>query len=586
MGTHRRRVCQTVLENTSSALQRRHDPPTACYIGVVRLDFLKNETGTPDLPCSAFRVPLPGVHETENLTTMTLHDRARHVRWWVALAMTAIVIGAVVAPVAALIVTRQRNTVVAADEIVVRITGRTVDLLADELSDASRTIEVISLLLDGAIEEGSVGTLLGSQVRTLPQLSGAFVGFPDGGFTFVRRDPDGLTLKHIDMSPNRVVTEARLDDDLSARNPVTIEDTYDPRTRPWYSSAEATDSLIWTEPYVFFSSGKAGVTAAAAVRDPAGSLVAIVGVDLDLEQLASILDDSPVGDEADAFIVAGNVVVAAPPGYEVAHTRDGEVALATPLDVGLDPDTLAQARTETTPVPAGDGSRLNTVAFDDPDLPDWDVALRTGQLDFVDDVRRQSRIALTATIVAALALLTMVPVLMTRLRGPLDELTRRARIDHLTGLANRATLLEEGGRELKHARRWHQDIAVAVLDIDNFKSVNDQHGHGVGDEAIRNIADELLAAVRSHDLVARLGGDEFVVVLRDLSEQDTQVLLERVRERLLASWRRDSRTDALGVTIGVARVGGRVIELVDLIEEADHRLIAAKQSDKGSIVTV
>jgi diguanylate cyclase (GGDEF)-like protein len=500
--------------------------------------------------------------------------------------MTAIVIGAVVAPVATLVVTRQRNAVVAADEIVVRISGRTADLLADELSDASRTIEVISLLLDGAIEEGSVGTLLGSQVRSLPQLSGAFVGFPDGGFTFVRRDPDSLTLKHIDTSPNRVVTEARLDDNLSAQSQVIIEDTYDPRTRPWYSAAETTDGLIWTEPYVFFSSGKAGVTAAASVRDAVGSLVAIVGVDIDLEQLTSILDGLPIENEADAFIVAEDVVVAAPPGYEVAHTADGEVALATPLDVGLDRETLAQARTQTAPVPASDGGRLYTIAFDDPDLPDWDVALRTGQLDFVDDVRRQSQIALTATIVAALALLTTVPVLMTRLRGPLDELTRRARIDHLTGLANRATLLDEGGRELKRARRWHQDIAVAMLDIDNFKSVNDQYGHGVGDETIRSIADELLAAVRSHDLVARLGGDEFIVVLRDLSERDTQVLLERVRQRLLASWRRDARAEALGVTIGVARAGGRVIELIDLIEEADRRLMSAKRSDKGSIVAV
>ena len=180
----------------------------------------------------------------------------------------------------------------------------------------------------------------------------------------------------------------------------------------------------------------------------------------------------------------------------------------------------------------------------------------------------------------------MVPVLMTRLRGRLDELTRRARIDHLTGLANRATLLEEGGRELKRANRWHQDIAVAVLDIDNFKSVNDQHGHGVGDETIRSIAEELLAAVRSHDLVGRLGGDEFVIVLRDLSERDTQVLLDRVQQRLLASWRRDARSEALGVTIGVARVGGRDIELVDLIEEADRRLMSAKRSGKGSIVVV
>lgn len=516
---------------------------------------------------------------------MTIHDRARHLRLWIALAMATIIVGAVAAPVATIVMTRQQNAVETADEIVVSISARTADLLASELIDATRTIEVVSLLLDDALEDDSVATLLAAQVRSLPQLSGAFVGFPDGGFTFVRRDDDGLTLKDIDMTNGRIVTEAPLGDDLLPTEAVQLDDTYDPRTRPWYSSAQAADGSIWTEPYVFFSSGKPGVTTARAVRDATGSLVAIIGVDLDLEQLTAILDNLPIGHDADAFILAHDVVVSAPSGFSVARSADGTVTLATPSDVGLDPDVLAEARTSAIPVGAPDDGRLHTVPLDDQRLPDWDVAVRADQLEFVRVVERQSRIALIATIVAALALLAMVPILVSRLRRPIDELSRRARIDHLTGLANRATLLEEGGRELQRARQWDQDVAVAVLDIDNFKLVNDHHGHAVGDDAIRKFGADLRRAVRAQDLVGRLGGDEFVVVIRDLPEADTLRLLGRIHERLLAGWLGDALTEGLGLTIGVTRLGGRTIELADLIEEADHLLISAKQSDKGSIVT-
>lgn len=196
----------------------------------------------------------------------------------------------------------------------------------------------------------------------------------------------------------------------------------------------------------------------------------------------------------------------------------------------------------------------------------------------------QSRVAIGATIVAALAMLAMVPLLVTRMRRPLDELSHRARTDHLTGLANRPTLLEEGASELKRARHWDQEIAVAVFDIDNFKSVNDLHGHAAGDEAIQSIGATLRATVRPQDLVGRLGGDEFVLLVRDLSEADTHALLGRVQAQLVESWQQDDRTEALGVTIGVAHLAGRDVSLEDLIEEADDRLISAKQSAKGSIV--
>ena len=502
-----------------------------------------------------------------------------------ALALSAIIIGAIVVPVTSLIVTRRQNAVTAADEIIVRITGRTADSLAGELTEATRSIEVITLLLDEAIEHDTVGRLLASHVESVPRLSGAFVGMPDGQFSFVRRDSDGLTLKQIEVTPTRVVSEASLDADLVGAQPVVFDDSYDPRTRPWYSSAEQAEGLIWTEPYVFFSSGQPGVTAALAVRDPSGAVAAIVGVDVSLDELGYVLDGLPIDSSAEAFILAGDAVVAASSGYTVAQPDGDGVTLATHADLGLDTDALIRARAESVPVPASEGSRLHVVLLDQPDLPSWDVVIQTGHIDFVDAMIHQSRVAIGATIVAALAMLAMVPLLVTRMRRPLDELSHRARTDHLTGLANRPTLLEEGAREIKRARHWDQAITVAVFDIDNFKSVNDQHGHTAGDETIRRIGATLRATVRPQDLVGRLGGDEFVLVVRDLSEADTHALLERVQAQLVESWQQDDRTEALGVTIGVTHLAGRDVSLEDLIEEADDRLISAKQSAKGSILT-
>lgn len=146
------------------------------------------------------------------------------------------------------------------------------------------------------------------------------------------------------------------DADLVGAQPVVFDDSYDPRTRPWYGSAEQAEGLIWTEPYVFFSSGQPGVTAALAVRDPSGAVAAIVGVDVSLDELGYVLDGLPIDSSAEAFILAGDAVVAASSGYTVAQPDGDGVTLATHSDLGLDTDALTRARAESVPVPASEGA--------------------------------------------------------------------------------------------------------------------------------------------------------------------------------------------------------------------------------------
>jgi diguanylate cyclase (GGDEF)-like protein/PAS domain S-box-containing protein len=162
-------------------------------------------------------------------------------------------------------------------------------------------------------------------------------------------------------------------------------------------------------------------------------------------------------------------------------------------------------------------------------------------------------------------------------------LRRRAFYDSLTGLPNR-DLLED---RLKHAmelsRRHDRRMALLFLDLDGFKAVNDEHGHGVGDAMLRETARRLEEAVRDHDTVARWGGDEFMVLLEEVDELDA---VAEAARRLVEGVERPVDVGGLrldvGVSVGVA-VGpeGRTME--ELIRSADAAMYEAKRDPERSV---
>ncbi|HEX2206338.1 MAG TPA: GGDEF domain-containing protein, partial [Longimicrobium sp.] len=148
-----------------------------------------------------------------------------------------------------------------------------------------------------------------------------------------------------------------------------------------------------------------------------------------------------------------------------------------------------------------------------------------------------------------------------------DEVRELSLTDPLTGLANRRQLRLVLERSLAAARRG-ESLTVAMLDLDDFKAVNEARGHIGGDRVLRGVADALAAEVRGSDLVARYGGDEFLVVLPGGNAASAASLLRRVRERLAGE---------VSVSAGIAEYGPDAATPDELIEAADRRLYAAKQ---------
>lgn len=171
-----------------------------------------------------------------------------------------------------------------------------------------------------------------------------------------------------------------------------------------------------------------------------------------------------------------------------------------------------------------------------------------------------------------------------RMEARLREL---ATTDPLSGLDNRRAFLHKSVALLEHCRRHRQDCAMLMLDIDRFKSINDHHGHAVGDQAIVACANVIRATLRDADVLGRMGGEEFAVLLPLADEQAAMDTAERLRSAVEAlSIRLDSGAILrFTVSIGATRMGGRPTAVDDLLIESDEALYRAKSEGRNRVVS-
>jgi two-component system cell cycle response regulator len=162
------------------------------------------------------------------------------------------------------------------------------------------------------------------------------------------------------------------------------------------------------------------------------------------------------------------------------------------------------------------------------------------------------------------------------------DLEAMAYYDELTGVANRRFAVRQLHALLSRARRHDQELSVVLLDADRFKSLNDRHGHGAGDDVLRGLADRLRARVREEDVVARFGGEEFLVILPDTGASGAATAAEDLREAVAAQPFPVGRI-ALPLTVSVGWATWRGEPLERLIARADRGLYAAKEAGRDCV---
>lgn len=179
--------------------------------------------------------------------------------------------------------------------------------------------------------------------------------------------------------------------------------------------------------------------------------------------------------------------------------------------------------------------------------------------------------------------------LQNRLNIANEMLAYRAEHDELTGLQNRASLIDHLETEIERTKRTGEPLALAICDIDLFKTVNDTYGHPVGDRVLKEFADRMKEAFRPYDLISRYGGEEFVVCCTAL-ESEPNAIFERFREAIASTpFLAKDLSLNVSVSVGIATFNGistlstKEI-MLSLISDSDKALYSAKHSGRNQVV--
>jgi diguanylate cyclase (GGDEF)-like protein/PAS domain S-box-containing protein len=174
---------------------------------------------------------------------------------------------------------------------------------------------------------------------------------------------------------------------------------------------------------------------------------------------------------------------------------------------------------------------------------------------------------------------------VTAMKNVQQELQRLARIDTLTGLANRRQFDELLEQSLARHRRTRRPFALIFLDVDHFKAINDSHGHGAGDAVLKEFAARLQHSLRETDVAARLSGDEFVVILDGLAARDEAIAVaDKLLHAIRAPMAVGDKVLHVTASMGLAWQEGTVdVEAKALMARADRALYRAKEGGRNAV---
>ncbi len=168
---------------------------------------------------------------------------------------------------------------------------------------------------------------------------------------------------------------------------------------------------------------------------------------------------------------------------------------------------------------------------------------------------------------------------ITELRKLRHDLEQQARIDYLTGLANRRHFMEKASIELARVSRYNSQLSLIIMDIDHFKIINDTYGHQTGDKVLEKLSEVCRHALREADIIGRIGGEEFAILLPETPTLQAYESAERLRELIAAAevYVENGTPFHFTISIGISNTANNILKLDQLLHMADLALYEAKK---------
>jgi len=434
------------------------------------------------------------------------------------------------------------------------------------------------------------------------EFSGVYISNIKGDFTFVSRHDDHFLTKiitHNDQQRSVALHERNSRLDIT-RSQVDDNDLFNPLERPWYQLAIKHKRLIWTEPYIFFSSKKPGITTAMPYYDTKGEIKGVIGIDIELTELSRFLGTLHIGDSGSAFLLNQSELVVAIPGktylgneekdqlkriMHIEEIPEGSTRFAYRRLMSENQQQLPSSVYHLNYAFEGKKNIAVFLPFELSESRRWVIGTYAPENDFVHTLREGEYKSLLIACVVLLVSMLVGWILATRTWQPVADLRTKAITDQLTGIFNRHHLDEVADILFSNTHTTDQPLAIAMLDVDHFKKINDNYGHAVGDEVLVCVAKRLKSTLREMDVLARFGGEEFTMLLPNTDSQNAKTIFNRIREQIASQpFRTSIGLIDVTLSIGVSIATPTSSDLSTVMEQADTALYKAKQSGRNRVV--
>ncbi len=440
-------------------------------------------------------------------------------------------------------------------------------------------------------------------LKNRKKFSGLSYGDQQGNFLYVSRQPATKKASYLTKNisfPGGIKQETIIerDADFNLLSQTIVDDRYDPRTRPWYAAYKK-NSILWTPPYIFYTSGDPGITISIPIKPDNTPPQGAFGVDIEINTLSDFLADRQISPNSFAFIVAQGGAMAAHSDINVIkkYDRSGHPKLLNIKNLVNQPILTRLwsqiERIDTESLAKGiildlkiDQKKYLAVALSFPKDSHWPwvMSVVAPEDDFVGIFRRAKRQELIQALLYSIAITLILFLLAGRFLKPVRRILHSAYFDPMTNLYNRRAFFENSTKIVNDAQTKNTPLCLGMIDVDNFKAINDTHGHGVGDESLIAIAGRLHGSLSNTDIIGRYGGEEFILLLKDTDAEQGLAVCQRLRMKI-ADTPIFTTTIPLHITIsiGVAPLSLEY-DLQSAISLADQALLQAKKTGKNKVI--
>lgn len=373
----------------------------------------------------------------------------------------------------------------------------------------------------------------------------------------------------------------------------TVDDPRDMRQEAWFTEAAA-DNVVWTSPVS--TSPTLSMRVSTPIFNQAGDEIGVMAMGIFISELSYFLSKNELSPNSSAIIANDEDHVISYTDYELMQSSDGEESrrsIASLEDERLNLALKALYASNEKFV----STEVRRVLYEYQDETyhavfhsynksglSWTVVIMAPESDFIEGIRTaQNRQILIIVSVGFLITLIAFMVALKFLK-PVDDLQESVLRNQLTGLYNRRALDTLGNGMVKDAHRKGLAVSVAMIDIDRFKSINDTHGHPVGDEVLVSISQRMQRVLKKTDVLVRYGGEEFALVMLGANLIGGRQICERIRSVVAAD---PVLTDAgaikVTVSIGVQEIPQGEDDFALSLSQADQALFAAKRSGRNRV---